>query len=343
MIEKQSPLLFSGLKVGIVYNFPEIDYYKNKERDYEADADILEEVESIEDALIKLDLNYQRMPLYDDIKVLINSVKKYNPDVVINLCEAAWGDSHLEMAVASMIELLRMPYTGCPPLALGLCQNKGLSKDIMRAEGISTPNYRILKRYEDWKRDLVYPLFVKPLSEDGSIGITRDSFVENDTELKRQTDYLTEYYKQPVLVEQYISGREVNISIIGDLYPKVLPVSEIVFTFSDEPKVVDYAAKWNKDSEEYKNTIPVCPAKMSSEMICTLEKIALKAYSTFLCRDYARIDIRIKGRKPYILEVNPNPDISKDGGFRRSLNAAGIPFEEFIKMIILAALRRRQL
>jgi D-alanine-D-alanine ligase len=341
MGEKERFISFPNLRVGIIYNFP-VTPSKGIEMDYVADAEVEEEVEIIETTLDKLDLKSQLLPLKDNIIDLMNSLNQYNPDVIINLCEGAYGDSHLEMAVPSMLELLRVPYTGCTPLALGLCQNKGLSKDIMRAEGISTPNYRVMSQYTDLRGELLYPLFVKPLSEDASIGVTRNSFVENDVELKRQINYIIESYKQPALVEEYIAGREVNVAILEDIYPKVLPISEIRFDSASEPKIVDYSAKWFKDTNEYKNTVPECPAKLNHETNRILEKIALKVYSKLLCRDYARVDIRIKGKIPYVLEVNPNPDISLDGGFARSLNAAKISYEEFLSVIISSALKRKK-
>jgi D-alanine-D-alanine ligase len=341
MIEKQISSISSNLKVGIIYNFPVMPS-KGVSIDYIADAEVEEEVDIIEDALKKLNLKFQRLPLKNDVEPLIKSIKQFNPDVIINTCEGAYGDSHLEMTVASLLELLRLPYTGCPPLSLGLCQNKGLSKDIMNAEGISTPKYRIVKNYEDYRGELTYPLFVKPLSEDGSIGITKDSYVENNTELKQQIEYISKFYEQPALVEEFVNGRELNISIMGGEDPKVLPISEIIFKDFKGPKIVDYSAKWLKETEEYKNTVSDCPAKLGPEVTSTLKKIALKTFSTFLCRDYARVDIRLRGDTPYVLEVNPNPDISIDGGFVRSLKAAGIRYEDFIKVILLSALKRSQ-
>ncbi|MCJ7761509.1 ATP-grasp domain-containing protein, partial [Candidatus Bathyarchaeota archaeon] len=244
--------------------------------------------------------------------------------------------------VPSLLELLKVPYTGSPPLSLGLCQNKGLTKDILKAAGISTPKYQVLSRFEDWSDGIGYPLFVKPLSEDASLGITRESFVKDRTELRKQVEYIIECYRQPALVEKYIDGRELNIAILGNAEPLVLPISEIIFEFSDEPKIVNYHAKWVKDSEEYKKTIPMCPVKLKAQVRIKVEWAALQSFATLHCRDYARIDIRLKGETPYVLEVNPNPDISPDAGFARSLKAAGIPYEEFIKQIICFALKRKR-
>lgn len=330
----------SGLRVGVLFNSP-VRPSKGEEVDYVADAEVVEEVEAVEEALDKLGLKHQHFALEDEFEGIITALKKYGTDVVINLCEAAFGESHLEMAVPSLLEFFRIPYTGSPPLAIGLCQNKGLTKNILRDKGIPTPESRVLNRFEEWRGELGYPLFVKPLSEDGSIGITRDSYVRDELELKRQVNYIVERYRQPALVEKYIGGRELNVSVLGNGEARVLPVSEIVFKFSYEPKIVDYRAKWFEESEEYKATVPECPAKLESSMRSLVEKEALEAYEALYCRDYARVDIRLEGEVQYVLEVNPNPDISYDGGFVRSLKASGTQYEEFIREIIYSALHRK--
>jgi D-alanine-D-alanine ligase len=339
MMNKQDRT-FLGIRVGILFNSPVMPS-KGENVDYVADAEVEEEVEAVEVALEKLDLVYQQFPLKNDIENLVKALKLFQPDVVVNLCEAAFGDSHLEMAVPSMLELLRVPYTGSPPLTLGLCQNKGLTKDILKSNNIPTPDYQVLNRFEDCNVGIGYPLFVKPLSEDGSIGITKESFVKNHIELKKRVEYIIKQYKQPALVERYIDGRELNIAILGDNKTQVLPISEIIFDFPHEPKIVDYPAKWFKESEEYKKTVPICPTKLLKPIKDSVEKYAEQAYLTLSCRDYARIDIRLDGKTPYVLEVNPNPDISPDGGFARSLKAAGIPYEEFIRGIIYSAVQRK--
>jgi D-alanine-D-alanine ligase len=338
-MEKRDVSSITGLKVGLLFNLP-VRPPRGETVDYVAEVEVEEQVDAVEDALDRLGLEHQRFPLTEDVERLVKALKAYASDVVINLCEGAFGDSHLEMNVPAILELLRVPYTGSPPLALGLCQNKGLTKDVLRTRGIPTPDYQILNRFDEWTGGLDYPLFVKPLSEDASLGITRDCFVQDDVELKHRVEYVLSRYRQPALVEQYIAGRELNVALLGNTKPEVLPISEIVFTFSDEPKIVDYSAKWLRESDEYQKTIPTCPADLTSSTRNAVESWALQAYRALCCRDYARIDIRLKGTTPYVLEVNPNPDISPDAGFVRSLRAAGISYEAFIERLIHFALER---
>jgi D-alanine-D-alanine ligase len=332
-------LLKTDLKVGILFNVV-VRSSKGVDLHYVSEAEVKDQVEYILEALEKLKLEHQVFPLKDDIESLIRALKQYKPDVIVNLCEGAFGKSRFEMDVASTLELLGMTYTGSPPLTLGLCQNKGLAKEILRARGIPTPAYQILSCFENWNGEIGYPLFVKPLKEDASLGIAKESFVRNDIELKKRVEYITEHYRQPALVEEYIDGRELNVSIVGNETPVVLPISEIMFEFLNDPKIVDYSAKWVKESDEYKKTKPICPAKLNPSIKDKVEWTALQAYMSLHCRDYARVDIRLKYNVPYVLEVNPNPDISLEAGFVRSLKAAGISFSKFVKDIICFALER---
>jgi D-alanine-D-alanine ligase len=328
-------------KVGILYNLP-TKPPRGEAQDFMAEAEVEDQVTAVQDALERLDFEYQLFPLKDDLIGFIKVLKLSKPDVVVNLCESVFGDSHLEMHVPSILELLRIPYTGSSPLTLGLRLNKGLAKTIFKSNGIPTPEYQVLSSFKEWKGDINYPLFVKPLMEDASVGISRKkSYVRNDVELKSQVEYINKLYKQPALVEKYIPGREFNVAILGNEEPEILPISEIVFGFSEEPKVVDYAAKWFTGSDEDLKTTPVCPAKISQYIKNKLEKVAIAAYKAIYCRDYARVDIRLNGEHPFVLEVNPNPDISHEAGFARALKAAGISFEDFVKKLILFALERK--
>jgi len=328
------------LKVGIIFNLPMWPKY-GEDIDYLAEAEILDQVNAVQSAIESLGFNYKLFPVRDDLEEVIKAIKEYGPSVVINLAEGYMGNDNLEMHIPSILEILRIPYTGSTPITLGLCKDKGLAKAVFEANKIPSPKYLVMERFEKM-RGLSFPLFVKPLRGDASIGITRRSFVRDIAELERQVRYVNNVYKQPALVEEYISGRELNVSILGNEEPIILPISEIIFEFNDEPKIVDYAAKWLKDSDEYTRTKPVCPAGLDVGLKRRVERVALKAYKALGCRDYARVDIRLEDKTgiPYVLEVNPNPDISPEAGFVRSLKVAGMSFEDFVMKIISFALAR---
>ena len=328
------------IRVGILFNVP-IGPERGRGVDYLAEADVLDQVRAVEDAVVRLGFHCELFPLRDDLEEVVRSLKLRRPDVVVNLAEGYMGDSSLEMHVPSILEMLGIPYTGSTPLALGMCQDKGLAKEVLKANGIPTPRYQVMSSFEEPK-GLGFPLIVKPLREDASIGITRSSFVSSLAELEIQVKYVNEVYGQPALVEEYVEGRELNVSILGNEEPMVLPISEVVFEPGYKPRIVDYAAKWLKDSEEYAKTKSVCPAELSDELRRRVEEVAVKAFRALRCRDYARVDMRLEVESgvPYVLEVNPNPDISPDAGFVRSLRAAGIAFEKFVEVIINFALSR---
>jgi D-alanine-D-alanine ligase and related ATP-grasp enzymes len=186
-------------------------------------------------------------------------------------------------------------------------------------------------------------MIVKPLREDASIGIENSSVVCDIESLRQRVAFVVKTYNQPALVEEYIEGRELNVAIIGNERPTILPISEIDFSKlpPNYPKIVTYNAKWVEGTAEYIGTVGTCPAKLTSGVEQRVRDIARQAYMLMEIRDYARVDIRLNASNtPYVLEVNPNPDISRDTGFARSARAAGMTFEDMLAKIIETALER---
>jgi len=261
------------------------------------------------------------------------------PVCVFNLCEEVDNNSWGEIYIAGILELLKIPYTGSGPFSLSLSLNKARAKDILRSHNIPIPEYQVFDTGKTvLKQGLTFPLIVKPLCEDGSFGIGAGSVVyDKDTLDKRVSNVIMEF-NGPVIVEKYIKGREFNVAILGNRDKvRVLPISEIDYSnlASDLPKICSYSAKWEKESSEYKGTVPVCPADISSEIQKKLEQIAVDVYRIMECADYARVDIRLSkdNKIPYIIDVNPNPCISPDSGFVRQGKAAGMDYGELIKAI----------
>jgi D-alanine-D-alanine ligase len=184
---------------------------------------------------------------------------------------------------------------------------------------------------------------VKPLREDASLGIENDALIQTQKDLQKQVQKIHRIYRQPALIEEYIDGRELNISIIGNEKPLILPISEIDFSTlpAGLPKICGYAAKWQEKSPEFAHTIPQCPAKLSSALRKKIKEISLHTYQILECRDYARVDIRLDAKgSPFVLEINANPDISPDAGMTRSAKIAGFSYPEFIGQIVEHALSR---
>ena len=345
------------IKVAVVFNEPHPELYiklddlKEKKLDFipyfeVEDITPIEEYEIMAAKLRKAGINAYTLNIKDDIQTILKDIKKNKPDIIFNFVEIYKEDARNEMNIVSLLELLGMPFTGAPPMALANCQSQIFTKRLLNALSIKTPRFTILKRIpKAYRHGLKYPLIVKPAYEDASVGIENESIVENVEKLKERTEYIFKYFAQPALIEEFIEGRELNVAILGDKNPRALPISEI--DFSEMPdhlhNIVSYQAKWDPYHESYHKTIPICPALLPVEVETKAKEIALKAFKIMGCRDYARIDIRLgKNNNLYVLEVNPNPDLTESAGFMRSAEAAGYNYTTALKKIINLALKRKK-
>jgi D-alanine-D-alanine ligase len=310
-----------------------------------SEVGVLEEMEDIKVALNSLGYRTTVVNVNSDMHRLIDHLREEKPDLVFNIVECVENEALQEMNVAGLYELLKIPYTGAGPLALGTSLNKPRVKQILTYYGIKTPKFwlfhpsvRIML-----PENLEYPLIVKPSHEDGSVGISNSSVVDAPADLRRKIRYIFEEFEQPAIVEQYINGRELNAAILGYSNPVVLPISEIDFSGLNEgmPRIVSYAAKWMHGTIEYEGTKGLCPAKIPASVEAKVRDSALKCFRIFGLRDYARIDFRLSPNgEVYVLEVNPNPDISDEAGFARSARAHGLTFTDTIGKIVESALER---
>ncbi|WP_290660928.1 MULTISPECIES: ATP-grasp domain-containing protein [Ignavibacterium] len=343
-----------NLKVAIVYNEPHPELYKipskkQETTDFEPYFEVekitpMEEYDLMAERLSKAGFSAYSLNIKDNIFSFIEDYTKNKPDVVFNFIEIYKDKPYLEMNVVSLYELLGVAYTGAPPMALANCQNKQLAKRILASEGILTPSFTFFdKLQKEYKHNLKYPLIVKPAFEDASVGIENSAIVNDGKSLKKRIEFVFAHFKQPALCEEYIDGRELNVAVLGDVTPAALPISEIDFSQMPDHlyNIVSYQAKWDPFHEAYHKTIPVCPAKLPKRVETHAKEIAVKAFRIMGVRDYARVDMRLsKDNKLYVLEVNPNPDLTEDAGFMRSSKAAGYSYVKTLSKIILFAHKR---
>jgi D-alanine-D-alanine ligase len=268
--------------------------------------------------------------------------------VVFNLCEGLEGESRHEPLVAGLLALYGIPFTGNPAATLTCGLDKRLTKAILFAAGIPTPGGRVFRAVPkaDAVRDMAFPLVVKPLREDASIGITPYAHVRTPEELCEQVGRVLEAHGQPALGEVYLEGREFNVAVVGEgRGARNLPVSEIVFEgyAEGEPRLVTHDAKWRAGSADDRRTRPQCPAEVGENTKVSVATAAVAAYRALECRDYARVDLRLdpKGRA-HVLEVNPNPDISRGAGLARAVEASGDLYEDFVARVVEWAWERRR-
>jgi len=305
---------------------------------------VFEEYNAIVKALRKEGFRARSYNLREDIRRLQRLLGSNPPDVIFNLVEFFHDDPKLEAQVAGMYDLYHVPYTGATPFALNVCQRKGLAKQILLANDVPTPRFRILTEPKIQKRHgLRYPLIVKPAREDASTGVTRDSVVYDYAGLTNRLRVVFAEFAPPILVEEFIQGRELHVSMLGNDPPQVLPAIE--FDFSDlppdHPHLISYDVKWNPLDEAYHQVHASCPAKLSRRERKNVETIALNAYRVLGCRDYARLDLRLGAHSHvYVLEVNPNPDLTESVSFMESAEKAGYSFSQSLTTIVRYALDR---
>ncbi len=308
-----------------------------------SEESVAEMAQQAHDAVRSLGIGVTLIPLQRSLLNFLGRVKELNPDALINLCEGYYGRPQWESNVAGIFELLGLTFTGNAAKTLAICQDKFKAKAVLRAAGLPTAPAQLMVDGDE-PLELRFPLIVKPNAEDASLGIYPDSVVRDEASLRRQVRRCLDNYKQPVLVEGFIDGREFNVSVMENGAVRPLPVSEIDFSAmpKDMPRILGYEAKWFEDNPLYQKTPPVCPAPIDEDLRAKLQELAAAAFRTMGCRDYARVDFRMdaKGR-PFILEVNPNPDISTNAGYARALKAAGIDYAAFWGAMVRNAIERK--
>lgn len=335
--------MFEKVGITVIYNDPTMINLESEIITNSAN-EVKDEIEFIVNSLEGAGFSVRVLAVYN-ARRFISELLELETDLIYNFCEMVELDSQEEIFAAGLYELLRIPYTGSPPMTLGLCLDKAKTKIILSHYGIPTARFEVFKNSLDGfkKINLNFPLIVKPLHEDASVGIDEKSVVYDFKELEERIQYILTSFKQPALVEEFIEGREINVAILGNDPPIVLPISEIDFSQlpSHLPKIVSYQAKWVPDTDYYKKTLPICPATLEPELEERVKAIALSCYKIMGCRDYARVDMRIdKNGNPYVLEVNPNPDLSRNAGFMRSASVYGLTHSETIVKIAEIALER---
>jgi D-alanine-D-alanine ligase len=309
---------------------------------------VLQETQLIEGFL--RDGGYETM-LYaaDDPSGLVEFLTRERPDLIFNCCETFRGDSRLEMNVAAIFEILGIPFTGSPALTLGMALDKSVAKAMFVSHGVPTPPWAVISPHDGWAGAgrLRFPVIVKPLQEDASTGIDMHSIVENPASLMERVRFVWDEFGQPSLAEEFIDGRELNVAVLA-VAPEqfvALPISEILFSGfpSQKHHILTYEAKWMVDSPYYSSSMPRCPAELSPELAEQVRSIALKAAAAVQLRDYGRIDFRVRASDGavFVLEANPNPDITFDSGFVRAAQASGRTHASVILEIVERAKERR--
>lgn len=333
------------IDVAIIYNVDFEEARLDADPSFESRATVEAVAEEVAAAIASDGLhNATLMPTEGDFAELRSRLEQVEPDCVFNMCESLGSDARLETAVPTVLELMGIPYTGSPPEALSAALYKDRVKQRLVQAGVPTPQGALLESEND-PCDLAFPLIVKPAREDGSAGIWGKSVVHDEPTLRERVAELINLFKAPVLVEQYMDGREFNVALLGYPQARVLPLQEIDFSNlpPEQPRIVSYDAKWSTGSIEDLGTQPVMHPDVPPATAARMRKAATEACRAVGVRDYGRVDIRLShSGVPYVIDVNPNCDLSPDAGYARAAQSVGIDYPALLRLLVRYALRRRK-
>jgi D-alanine-D-alanine ligase len=275
----------------------------------------------------------------------LQALAKCGADLVFNLTESYDGDDTKEMHVAAYMDLVGLRYTGAGPHANFLAQDKAIAKKMFAFHGIRTPYFATAYRGQiDHAHDISFPLIVKPMSEDGSIGINANAVVSSVKELMERVQYIQDDFDSPALIEEYIEGRELYAAILGSYEDAhVLPLVELDLSKLPEglPKIASYDVKFEKHTEAHRLTKSAVATELDEETTNRLTQTALAAYKAVKLRDYGRIDMRLTDKgEVYVIEANPNPWLSSKHEFAMAAKASGLSYTQLIGEIVDLAMAR---
>ena len=298
---------------------------------------ILETVEAVESALAAEHHEVVRVPVNPDGR-WVDRMRKGKFDLAYNLCEGIDGVATLESPVIGALELLHIPYTGSSSWTTSLCLRKHMVNAALDRAAVPVPRWAVVRKGETLPV-VGFPAIVKPAAEDASIGVEQRSIVRSVRQLGERVGAMLEVWDE-VIVQRYVDGREVNVGIVGDM---ILPIAEI--DFGAMPKglwrIVSYRSKWEDGSNEDLGAKPRCPADLNPELERELRRLAWAAWQVVGGSGYGRCDFRIdKLGRPWLLEVNSNPDFAPDAGLARMARVAGIDYPALVRRVAQAAVSR---
>ena len=317
----------------------------SKPADYFSEHDSPETVNAIVEALQKkghtvdaIDVEYPKLFSY---------FKQHRVDMVFNIAEGAHGKFR-ESEVPAVLDYLNIPYTGSDTFALALALNKALTKKILKAEGIPTPDYQVFRTGEEsLSESLQFPLIVKPNCEGSAKGINSSNVVHTIEALRKKAREIIGSYRQEALVEEFIEGKELTVGILEGDKTTIFPVLEIDFSTCRDSGEYFYSWRMKEfQGDDHLGLTPTfhCPARLDKETERKVKEVALKTHHAVGCLDISRTDIRLnKENIPYVLEINPLPGLDpKESNFPMMAYAAGMKYEDLIEAILMSASRRKE-
>lgn len=291
-------------------------------------------------------LGHEVRPLgvHDDLGDIRRMCEEWKPHIAFNLLEAFNDVTIFDQNVVSHLELLKLPYTGCNPRGLLLARDKSLSKKLLSYHRIPVPEsevFRIGQRVRRPKR-LAFPLMVKSLTQEASIGISQASVVDSDEKLKERVTFIHESIGTAAIVEQYIDGRELYVGVLGNQKLQALPVWELFFTNMppEARRIATDRVKWSVKYQEKYGIDSGAARDLAPAAIDAIQHVCKRTYRALELSGYARVDLRLDAEgRPWVIEANPNPQIAKGEDFAASAEAAGLAYDSLIQRIVNLGLR----
>jgi D-alanine-D-alanine ligase len=303
-----------------------------EEEDKPTEADVLA-------CLQRLGHEVDTLAVFDDVVCIVEKLKNFAPEVVFNLTESFHSSRAHEPNIPALLELMRVKYTGARPDGLMLCKDKALAKKVLAYHRVRVPHFVISTEQRPLKRlrRFVYPAFVKPVGEESSDGIAKASFAKSEEEALERARFIHEKFNCDALIEEYIDGRELYLSVMGNRKLTVFPTREIFFheVPEDTPKFATFKAKWD-DTYRKKWGIQNGPAtELPAGVDERLVRLARKVYRVLKIRGFGRVDVRITpAGEIFVIEANPNPSLACEDDFAQSAATAGLPYDVLIQKIL---------
>ena len=292
-------------------------------------------------------IGHEVLPLgvYNNLGIIGNALLEFKPQIAFNLLEEFHGYPLYDQHVVSYLELMKQPYTGCNPRGLTICRDKALSKMVLAYHRIQVPAFAVFHMNRVVKRSkrLKFPLLVKSISEEGSVGIAQASIVNDDAKLAERVDFIHRQTKTHAIAEQYIAGREIYVSVIGNQRLQCYTPWELLIEKLPEgaPNIATSKLKWDPAYQE-KVGVVTKAAEIDKKMRVKLERLSKKIYRTLFLSGYARLDYRVtEDGEIYLLEANPNPQIANQEDFADSAKHGGVEYEPLLQKIMALGLRYR--
>jgi len=340
----------SKLKIIVMYDRVLVD--ESEEQAASADKapvvrtlDKKEVEEEVAEALTKLG-HEPTMHEVDGTTKSLLALARMDCDLVFNLCESFADDDTADFKIAAFMELIGKKYTGSGTHGLMLAQDKAIAKKIFAFHGVHTPVFaKSFRGRLDFSHDLQFPVIVKPAREDGSIGIEFSAVVSSIRELMERMDWLHAHFDSPVLIEEYVEGRELYVGIIGNDKPEALPVVELDLSKLPDgtPRIASAEVKWGKGTKAYRDTKSAIATDLPEEAVLTLQQTAIAAYQALELRDYGRVDMRLQSDgRVHVIEVNPNPWLSSKAEFAMAAKKSGRTYTQLVEEIVELAMARAQ-